>query len=237
MSNPNTILKLAFWGSGLSHFLYRGSEAVPHIGSSDMFVRMRELLEGSQDGPVFIGAYWDGIDAIGHLYGPTKEELAAELRQLSFSLEEFLNRLSPRAAHDALLLITADHGQVEVQQEEIFSIMRHPRLYRSLLLPPTGDFRASYLHLRRGELEPIKRYLKRYNERLIALDSEEALEAGLFGPSSLRDEWRPRIGDLVLLPRERGFIFYPYDDFLLKGYHGGLAPGEMFVPLFAVRLG
>jgi len=233
-----TILKLAFWGSGLSHFLYRGSEAVPHIGSSDMFVRMRELLEGSQDGPLFVGAYWDAVDGISHLYGPTKEELAAEVRQLSFSLEEFLNRLSSRAARDALLLITADHGQVEVRQEEIFSITRHPRLARSLLLPPTGDFRASYLHLRQGELEPIKRYLRRYRDRLIAIDSEEAIDAGLFGPSAaIKDGWRPRIGDLLLLPRERGFIFYPYDGFLLKGYHGGLSSQEMGVPLFAVRLG
>ncbi|MFQ6117360.1 MAG: alkaline phosphatase family protein [Candidatus Bipolaricaulia bacterium] len=232
-----TLLKLAFRRSGLSHLLYRGSQVIPHVGSSDMCVQMRKLLEQNPDGPLFIGAYWDGIDAIGHLYGPTAEELAAELRQLSLSLEEFLNRLSPQAAKDTLLLVTADHGQVEVREEEMFSITRHPRLYRSLLLPPTGDFRATYLHLRQGKLARTKQYLKRYQDRLIVLDSEEALDGGLFGTSPVRDGWRPRIGDLILLPRRRGFIFYPYDDFLLKGYHGGLSPGEMWVPLFALRLG
>lgn len=233
-----TLLKLAFRGSGLSHFLYRGSKVIPHVSSSDMCVGMRKLLEQNRDGLLFIGAYWDAVDAIAHLYGPTKEELAAELRQLSFSLErEFFNKLSPQASKDTLLLITADHGQVEVCQEEIFSITRHPRLVRSLLLPPTGDFRATYLHLRQGRLDRTKQYLKRYQDRLIVLDSEEALEAGLFGAAPIRDRWRLRIGDLILLARERGFIFYPYDNFPLKGYHGGLAPEEMWVPLFAVRLG
>jgi hypothetical protein len=234
-----TLLKLAFLRSGLSHLLYRGSEVVPHIGSADMCVQMRKLLEQNPEDPLFVGAYWDAVDAIGHLYGPTEEELAAELHQLSFSLErEFFAKLSPRAAKDTLLLITADHGQVGVREKEMFSITRHPRLHRSLLLPPTGDFRASFLHLRQGELEPIKRYLKRYRERLIVIDSEEALRIGLFGPSStIREEWRPRIGDLIILARGRGFIFYPYDDFLLRGYHGGLAPEEMLIPLFAVRLG
>lgn len=233
------LLKLAFIKSGLSHLLHRGARARPIINSSDLSVQMRKLLEQDREGPLFICAYWDAIDGIGHLYGPSKEELQAELRQLSFSLEhEFFDKLSSQAARDTLLLITADHGLVEVRREEMFSITRHPRLRQSLLLPPTGDFRATYLHLRQGERGPIKRYLKRYSDRLTVIDSEEALAAGLFGPSkAISDEWRPRLGDLILLARGRGFIFYPYDDFILKGYHGGLAPQEMLVPLFALRLG
>lgn len=233
------LLKLVFLRSGLSHLLYRGSEVVPHVGSADMCVRLRKLLEGNVEGPLFIGAYWDAVDTIGHLYEPPREELAAEVRQLSFSLEqEFLNKLSPEAARDTLLLIIADHGLVEAPREEMFSVTRHPRLRRSLLLPPTGDFRASYLHLRQGEPGPLKRYLKRYSDRLIAVDPEEALEVRLFGPSAtISDEWRPRIGDLIVLARGQGYLFYPYDDFILKSYHGGLAPQEMLIPLFAVRLG
>ncbi|MGQ9734354.1 MAG: alkaline phosphatase family protein [Candidatus Bipolaricaulia bacterium] len=233
------LLKLAFHKSGLSRLLYRGAPVRPIINSSDLCVQMRKLLEQGGEGPLFICAYWDALDGIGHLYGPSKEELQAELRQLSFSLEhEFFDKLSSQAARDALLLITADHGLVEVRKEEMFSITGHPRLRRGLLLPPTGDFRATYLHLRQGERGPIKRYLKRYSDRLTVIDSEEALAAGLFGPSkAISDEWRPRLGDLILLARGRGFIFYPYDDFILKGYHGGLAPEEMRVPLFALRLG
>ncbi len=233
------LLKLAFLRSGLSHLLYRGSEVAPHVGSADMCVRMRKLLEENLDGPLFIGAYWDGVDTIGHFYGLSPEELTAEIRQLSFSLEgDLFEKLSPQAARDTLLLIVADHGLVEAPREEMFSVTRHPKLRRSLLLPPTGDFRASYLHLRQGEPGPLKHHLKRYSDRLIAVDPEEALATGLFGPSAaISDGWRPRIGDLILLARGRGYLFYPYDDFLLKSYHGGLAPQEMFIPLFAVRLG
>jgi len=235
------LIKLPFVRSGLSHLLYRGAQVQPIIGSSDLSLQMRRLLEQDPNGLLFLGAYWDALDGIGHLYGPSQEELQAELRQLSFSLEhEFLEKLSPKVAQGTLLLITADHGQVEVRKKEMFSITRHPRLMRSLLLPPTGDFRASYLHLRRGELGPIKRYLRRYADRLLVLESDEALVMGLFGPPpgiGIREEWQPRLGDLVLLARGRGFIFYPYSDLILKGYHGGLSPEEMLVPLLALRLG
>ncbi|MCR4405043.1 MAG: alkaline phosphatase family protein [Candidatus Acetothermia bacterium] len=233
------LLKLPFIRSGLSRLLYRGAQVRPIVSSSDLSVQMRKLLEQNWEGPLLISAYWDTLDGIGHIYGPSQEELQAELCQLAFSLEhEFFAKLSPKVARDTLMLVTADHGLVEIRREEMFPITRHPRLRRSLLLPPTGDFRASYLHLRQGELGPIKRYLRQYEDRIIALGSDEALAAGLFGPScKISDDWRPRLGDLILLARGRGFIFCPYDEFLLKGYHGGLAPEEMLVPLFALRLG
>ena len=246
-----TLLRAAYLGTGLSHFLYRGSEALPFVSSSDLFVRLRRLLEGEQkqgqeqgqeqergrEGPLLINVYWSAVDAIGHLYGPSGAELRAEVRQLAYSLEqEFLKKLSPGARQGTLLLITADHGQVGVTSEDAFRVTRHPRFHRSLLVPPTGDFRAAYLHLRQGELEAIERYLRRFRDRFIALRSEEALAGGLFGKGKPLPGIETRLGDLILLCRGQTFIFYPYDDKLLKGYHGSLSAPEMHIPLLAVRL-
>lgn len=235
------LIRVIFRGSGFSRLLYRGAEEVPFAASSDMCVRLRKLLELYPEERLLIGAYWDAVDTIGHLWGPAQEELEAEVRQLAYSLErEFFARLSPKAARGTLVLICADHGQVEVRPEEAFRITRYPKLRRSLLLPPTGDFRASYLHLRQGELGPIKRYLqgRRFQEKLVVVESSEALAGGLFGPEGAMPEgFLPRIGDLLLLARSRGFIFYPYEGPLLRGYHGGLSREEMLVPLLALRLG
>lgn len=234
------LIRVIFRGSGLSRLLYHGAEEVPFAASSDMCVKLRKLLELHSDEQLLIGAYWDAVDTIGHLWGPAQEELKAEVRQLAYSLErEFFVKLNPRAARGTLMLISADHGQIEVGKEAAFHITRYPKLRRSLLLPPTGDFRASFLHLRQGELEPIKRYLRRFQERLVAVESSEALAGGLFGPRGAMPEgFLPRIGDLLLLARSQGFIFYPYEgSLLLRGYHGGLSPEEMLVPLLALRLG
>jgi len=78
-------------------------------------------------------------------------------------------------------------------------------------------------------------------DRFALLDTEEALEAGLFGPvEALTATSRVRLGDALLIARNGSRLTMKKADkeegHQLLGHHGSLTPEEMLVPLLVARL-
>ena len=101
-------------------------------------------------------------------------------------------------------------------------------------IPPVGGPRNVQLHVRDGEREAVRELLAGEFEALL-LSREEALDRGLFGPGEPGARFRRRLGDLVVVPRDRSVW---HDDAALRyvGMHGGLHPDEMLVPFAAARV-
>jgi len=225
--------------SPLSQMLHRGlTEKLGYISSSDMWVSIRHLIAKHRDERLLLIAYWGRMDGIVHTYGPTAETWPAEIRNIAFSMErEFLQPLPPADREGTLLLITSDHGQVLAPSEDAILLTKHPKLWHALALPPSGESRASYLHVRPGRVEFVRAYLEEVLEgRFVVLDSEKALEAGLFGWGEVAPETPSRIGDLIAIARGEASLHWGYKEPKGLGRHGGLSPEEMMVPLLAVRL-
>jgi hypothetical protein len=78
-------------------------------------------------------------------------------------------------------------------------------------------------------------------DRFALLGTEEALEAGLFGPvEALTPTTRVRLGDVLLVARNGSRLAMrkeaKEESHQLRGHHGSLTPDEMLVPLLVARL-
>ena len=76
----------------------------------------------------------------------------------------------------------------------------------------------------------------RFGDRFFLLTTAEAEEMRLFGPGTLSDEVRLRLGTFVALSSGADVILYDWpsrseDDQPFVGYHSGLTPAEMRIPL------
>lgn len=224
--------------SPFSRALHRGvAESRGFLTTSEMWILLRRLLKELSGEKAIINAYWGLIDALGHLYGPCDETWEAELKNLAFFMEqEFLERLDPQDKRGTLLVIFSDHGQVPVRLEKAILAMREPELWDLLILPPTGEPRASYLYVRDGKKEEVRAYLEEKIGSFAVMDSEEAVEKGLFGRGNPAPGFSSRIGDLIALAKGEEYIVWGYEEPKLKGRHGGLSPHEMLIPLLMVRL-
>ena len=236
------LIKSIFKNSPLSKMFYNGAKAVHgFVNSSDMFVTLKRLVTQNPDERSCIMVYWDAIDSISHAYGPNSEAFAAEVRNLSYSLErEFMEQVDSQISGTTLLILTADHGQVTVPDNRLVRVDRHAKIRDNLLLPPTGDFRAAYLYAKQGKLDALRAYLKeQLSDQMVAIPSSKALSSGLWGYGDIHPEVPERMGNLVAVMREN-YAFYssvkekPY---YTGGKHGGLTPDEMLIPFLCVRLG
>ena len=226
-------------GGGLSRLFLRGVEHIEgFINYSDMWINVRETVTQRKEAPLLASAYWAGTDDVAHTYGPEDERLEAAVRQIAQSFErDFLAPLPAAAREGTVVIITADHGQVETPPERAVHLEDHPALKEMLLGPPSAEPRASYLHVRRGCAEMARDYIATYlGDQFLVLDMEQAVAAGLFGPGEMPRESRKRLGDLLLLARDDSRLIPEGASARDRGEHGSLWPEEMLVPLLMARM-
>ena len=189
-----------------------------------------EVRRGLAAGDPFVYAYYDGIDKVAHAYG-LGEHYDAELAFADRLVGELAASLPP----GAVLLVTSDHGQVDVG-DAVVPI--DPEVWADVDFV-SGEGRFRWLHARPGTA-------RRMAERAEAVHGDVAwvrtrddvLAEGWLGNGAVAAEVRARLGDVALVPYEPVAFLDPADpgEARLRSRHGSLTSAEMLVPLLASRL-
>jgi Type I phosphodiesterase / nucleotide pyrophosphatase len=167
--------------------------------------------------------YWDRIDAQGHRHGPDSAEFDAAALEALDALERGL-----RAVPGALVLVTADHGQVAVDPAQLDHLDELWQELPSLLAqPPAGSSRDVFLHTRPGCAEEVADGLaRRLGDRAdVRLVSDLEPLFGEIGP-----RLRERLADVCVLPADGRTAWLRSADnpaAAFRGHHGGLHPDEI----------
>lgn len=224
-----------------------GSDVLPYMAASDLTVSLRRKVETSRGRNLFY-VYWSFVDTVEHAFGPNTDEAGVEASLISHALQEgFLSKMDRQAAKRTLILVTADHGQLNVIPEETLYLNRLQKLMRSLgrttsgaRIPPWGSARDMYLQIEDGRIEETKVYLeKKLAGKATVIKTDDAIAEGLFGINRPTKKFRRRVGNLIVLPHGNRTIWFRYrkgDSLDLRGHHGGLTEDEMTIPLAAARV-
>ncbi len=227
--------------------VFEDSTVISAYKNSDAIVKLRKNIEQTRDGAYFF-MHLETLDTISHEYGPESQEYNAELQAISFLLQkEFIEKLSPQAAQETLLLLTADHGGVQVAPEETtyLSLNSEPitnaeiGVHRKKIMP-TGSPRDIFLHVKEQKLQETKEALtKSIGKKAQILETQDALDAGLFGVGKPNPDFLNRTGNLLVMPYGRETLWFEHRSgrkIPLRGQHGGLNAEEMWVPFAAAKL-
>ena len=224
--------------SGLSQMFFKDVDVRGFNTYADLWVNLRHLVEKQPAERQYIWVYTGEVDHFGHFYGPDDERTAAEFTQFSAAFEQlFLNRLSPAARRGTLLVLTADHGQVDTHPDNHYELRSHPELAERLHILPTGENRLIYLFHRPGQGQALRAYMERaWPGQYAFLEPAQAVQAGLFGPGQPHPRLLDRLGDLVAAARGSAYLWWADRDNQMAGRHGGLTSEEMLVPFLGVML-
>jgi hypothetical protein len=192
-------------------------------GFLDLAKAVREAMEALESGAAthcFI--YWDQIDAIGHVHGPSSPEFDHEARD---ALDQIWTVLE-QAETEIAVLLTADHGQVDVSPDRIdYLDDLWPELQEHLLYKrPAGSSRDVFLHLKPNSRDIVVEQLtKRLGNRASVHDATTLFQT--LGP-----RLRERLGTIAILPgqgRQAWLRSAAANETWFRGQHGGLTGEEM----------
>ncbi|HET8570589.1 MAG TPA: alkaline phosphatase family protein [Candidatus Limnocylindria bacterium] len=215
-------------GSGLSIAALRGAEHVA-VGTPEELVENAPAVAARIDRGVVYAYLWQ-VDLAGHVHGAASAEWLRELVRLDRALERLAAAL---AKHDTALLITGDHGMIDVPEAGKIDAPADRDLMRGVRII-AGEPRARHLHTAAGAADDVlAAWRERVGGHAWIVGREEAITAGWFGPV-VNDDVRPRIGDVIVAARDPIGIFQRRRaprEWRLVGHHGSLTAEEQLVPL------
>ncbi|SDE78807.1 alkaline phosphatase family protein [Pseudonocardia oroxyli] len=213
-----------FRGSGLTRAALRGGHYQGVHALGDLASEILTALSGP--GRRLVYGYHADLDALGHLHGPGSTPWRFQLRQVDRLVATIVEQLPP----DSLLLVTGDHGMVQVTRRYDADQRTELRLGVDLL---GGDPRARHVYVRPGAVEDVRAaWQETLGEDAWIVTRDEAVAENWFGPVAAHVP--DRIGDLVVAMRGAAGVIRSIAEPVmsgLPGQHGSLTAEEQLVPL------
>lgn len=239
-----TVSRLQFKDSHLTRAALSGGE---FLGANRIEDRFRAAADwigekrrghgGARQGPaekLLVYLYVDELDKTGHKTGVASQTWRNTLETLDSAARAFSTSLREEYGDQATVVLTADHGMVDIPAENHKDIAERRDLLQGVR-HTAGDPRMVYLHTETG-VDPhqvAERWAAEFAGSAWVLTKDQAIEAGWFGPVEEHSE--TRIGDVIVAANEPIAIFDTArtgaDIQSMVGMHGSLTDVERRVPL------
>lgn len=220
--------------SGFTTAVLRGAEYRGGAAITDRLDEVRRILDSTERCIVYV--YAAELDKAGHAQGWQSRRWTAELESLDSAVGKFAATLRK----DEGLLVTADHGVLDVPESAHILFDTAPGLVDGIRFV-AGEPRCLQLHIepdasesRREDL--LERWKASEGSRSWVVGRAEAIEQGWFGPV-VDPQVIPRIGDILVAAR-KNIAYYdsrvaPPNGRSMVGQHGSWSRDEVAVPLLS----
>ncbi|MFI7574179.1 alkaline phosphatase family protein [Micromonospora sp. NPDC049497] len=221
-----------FGGSGLTVAANRGGDYRGATGVDALAGQMLTALAAGS-GPTLVSGYHPDLDRHGHLTGVD----SVPWRTAAADVDRLLARLVDGLPPDAALLVTADHGQLDIPAGHRVDLDTDPRL-RAGVAVVAGEPRVRYLHVQPGARDDVvANWSTVLGDTARVRTREEMVADGWFGP--VPEEHLARIGDVVVVSNGTHAVLASRSEppmaSRLVAYHGADTAAEMTIPLLVVR--
>ena len=222
-----TVTPARFKGSGLTTSALRGAHFFGFAEESPASWRVEYTVRASTAAePSLVYLYNRDLDHAGHKFGTGSPQWAAELSRIDATVAALRAELPA----EVVLLVTGDHGMVDVGPHQRIVIEDEPGLVAGVRLIG-GEGRFRQLYTADDPTLVAARWADRLGPDAWVRTRAEAVEEGWFGP--VQPRLADRFGDvLVAMASELALMTTSQpNEFGLIGMHGSLTPAELTVPL------
>lgn len=218
----------AFAGTGLTEASSGGAAQRGADSLGELVAAAAAAVREGERSLVYV--YHGDLDSTGHRAGCASDAWRYQLAHIDRLAQQLASVLPP----EATLLVTADHGMVDVPEQGRIDLRDRPDLTAGVR-EVAGEPRALYLYVEPAAREDVVAvWCRELQDDAWVLSRDEAEAAGWFGPQ-VDDVVRARIGDVVVAARGPVAVldsrWMPAQLLGLLGMHGSLTDAERLVPL------
>lgn len=221
----------AIEGSAFNRVHVGSAESRGYSNLSAFFEGMRANLSTDETRRLVYG-YWSDLDHIAHESGSLSIAWADAFEAFDLGFSRFLESM---AGTDTLVLVTADHGFVDLSPGDTLDLDDFKTIRECLSMPLCGEGRLAYAYVRPHLTDRFEERIRQeLGDTVHLVPSQVMVDGGWFGLGAPHPELLGRVGDYCLLMRQPLIVrdYLPFERrHRMIGVHGGVSPDEMWVPL------
>jgi predicted AlkP superfamily pyrophosphatase or phosphodiesterase len=238
----------AYTASTYSSVVFRGANVHPYDTLQEAFAQLTQLLQQDNHTPAYYFLYFDRIDAISHQCGPYSKQCEVVVDNFLSLMNDSFSRALHGKVSNTLFIMTADHGQVEVDPKTTFYLNKEffgsERWFKTGAkgspLVPAGSPRDMFLHIKENCVDKVVTLLQQHLDgKAEVYRTQDLLTQRFFGQNDPSPTFLARLGNVVILPYANETVWW-YEEgkfnMHFRGHHGGLTPEEMEIPLLILPL-
>ena len=208
----------------------RAYQVSPFVGKryktfaiQQMFDKVAMLCD--KPGKKFVYAYAVEPDSSMHKCGTNSEMVKELIEMINFNTEVLSEKLE-----DSLLIVTADHGHIDVSDYIILD--EYPDLKNMLIRDMSLENRAPNFFVKPEEIDNFNTEFNKYfSDDFLLLPKTEVIQKELFGPGNVSNKFLSCLGDYIAIAKTDKAIRDNKKANYLKSQHAGICEDEMLVPL------
>jgi len=194
--------------------------------ADEFFAKIRELC--AADGRKYIYAYWDEPDSLMHDTGCHSAEVNAYIRIIEEKTEKLADEIS-----DTLLIVTADHGHIDVNYSLITD---HPDIDKMLVRPLSIESRAAVFYVKDEYMDVFPAaFREAFGEDFNLYSKAEVRRMELFGNGTPHPKFDSFVGDFLAAATGETCLNYDRTSRQFASTHAGLDAQEMRIPFIALE--
>ena len=198
----------------------------------------RYVEETKKHDKSFCYMYWSEPDTSLHINGAYSKEA----KDVMNHMDNTLAKMSEEISSDTLVIITADHGHIDVKPIYLANF----RDFLSLLeRVPSNEGRCAFFKVKRGKKRHfIKLFNTYFGSYFVLLTKKEFIEEGYLGESVKEENYKVSdfIGDFVAIAKSNYYFNFnincyneEQDEMIFKSHHAGITANEMIIPLVLMK--
>lgn len=175
----------------------------------------------------FIYAYWHEPDELIHKNGTKDLEITGFMQDLEQDIEEMIRKMN-----DTILLITSDHGFIDVKYK---TLTEYPDLTEMLERQTALEDRTTAFYVKEEYIKEFpKIFTRHFGSDFFLYSKAEAIESQLFGPGVQHKRLEMLLGDYIAVAITDKAIRYSPNCKESVSDHSGMTESEMQIPLIAI---
>lgn len=176
----------------------------------------------------FIYAYWDKLDTYIHRTGTKSKKVHNHLQQLNDDIKYLKDNLDD----DTLIIITADHGQIDIEEIGLFD---KPKIVQTFKHNPSIEARATAFFIKEGMKKQFEEeFNKHFRDNFILFESEDLINTKILGEGIEHNKIREFLGDYFSIAIDKYSFKLSDSKREFKAQHAGLTKEEMLIPLILI---
>ncbi|MDD3128768.1 MAG: alkaline phosphatase family protein [Candidatus Izemoplasmatales bacterium] len=211
----------------VTHEIFPEFRVPKHKKIKDQVDTVLETIKNNENN--FIYAYWDKLDTYLHEYGTTSKIVNDHISEINNAMKYLFDNID----EETLVVITADHGQVDVEGINLYEYLD---IVGMLEHKPAVEGRATAFYLKSGMNEEFEEcFNKCFKDKFLLYKSEDVLRMNLFGEGNINSKIKDFIGDYFAIAIDKYHFVFQDLGHKHKATHAGLLKDEMMIPLILLK--